>query len=92
MVWLVGELAWVSPAVEHTLWGVCDFAAKVRRAQEDGSVQADLWRVIYFAAIAAADRAGHRISDLSADELDAGYRWTLARPWLDPELRALLGS
>lgn len=66
--------------------------AKVRRAQEDGSVQADLWRVIYFAAIAAADRAGHRISDLSADELDAGYRWTLARPWLDPELRALLGS
>ena len=66
--------------------------AKVRRAQADGAVPPDLWRVIYFAAIAAAGRAGHRISDLGAADLEAGYRWTLARNWLDPELRALIES
>jgi hypothetical protein len=66
--------------------------SKVRRAQAGGSASAELWRVIYFAAIAAAARAGHRITDLSDDELDAGYGWSLARPWLDPELRSLLSS
>ena len=64
--------------------------AKARRAQAGASAPAELWRVIYFAAIAAAARAGARISDLSADELRAGYRWTSARPWLDAELRGLV--
>jgi hypothetical protein len=64
--------------------------AKVRRAQAEASVPPDLWRVIYFAAIAAAARAGHRISDLGAADLDAGYRWTLAKPWLAPDLRTLV--
>ena len=66
--------------------------AKVRRAQADGSVAADLWRAIYFAAIAAATRAGHRISDLAEDELQTGYRWALARPWLDADVRRLVES
>ena len=64
--------------------------AKIRRAQGDASVPSDLWRVIYFAAIAAAARAGHRISDLSEADLDAGYRWALAKPWLDPDIRTLI--
>ena len=64
--------------------------AKIRRAQSDASVPADLWRAIYFSAIAAAARAGHRISDLGEDDVQVGYRWVLARPWLDGDLRSLI--
>ena len=61
--------------------------AKIRRAQQQAGVPQDLWRVIYFASIAAAIRAGHRISDLTPPELSQGFRWTLDRPWLDPSTR-----
>jgi hypothetical protein len=63
--------------------------AKVRRAQPPPGMPADLWRVIYFAAIAAAIRAGHGISELSPDELASGFRWALSRSWLEPSLRPI---
>jgi hypothetical protein len=62
--------------------------ATIRRAQSDASVPADRWRAIYFSAIAAAARAG--ISDLGEDDVQVGYRWVLARPWLDGDLRSLI--
>jgi len=64
--------------------------AKVRRAQADAAVPEDLWRVIYYASIAAAVRAGDSISDLSPAELSQGFQWTLARPWLDAAVRPLV--
>ena len=64
--------------------------AKIRRAQRDAAVPQDLWRVIYFASIAAALRSGSRISDLTPGELRQGFQWTLARPWLDASIRSLL--
>ena len=66
--------------------------AKVRRAKADAAVPQDLWRVIYFASIAAALCAGHAISDLTPAELLQGLRWTLARPWLDAAVRAPVGQ
>jgi hypothetical protein len=63
--------------------------AKARRANP-GNVPADLWRVIYFAAIGRAAQAHATISELSSDDLHAGYRWTLARPWLDASVRGLI--
>ncbi len=64
--------------------------AKIRRAQRDAGMPQDLWRVIYFASIAAALRSGSRISDLTPGELRQGFQWTLARPWLDASIRSLL--
>lgn len=67
--------------------------AKLRRVQGDTTVPSDLWRVIYFASIAAAIRAEHRISDLSPAELSKGLQWTLALPWLDDAfVRQLVGD
>ena len=63
--------------------------AKVRRSQEAGVPQ-ELWRVIYFASIAAAIRSGHSISDLSPAEVVQGFNWTLARPWVDESIRGLV--
>jgi hypothetical protein len=53
-------------------------------------MMSDLWRVVYFASIAAARRDGLRISDLTAVELAQGFTWATSRPWLEPSLRILL--
>ena len=53
----------------------------------------DLWRVIYFARIAAALRSGARISDLSPGEMTHGFQWTLGRSWVeDGTVRQLVGD
>ena len=66
--------------------------AKVRRARNDAAAPQDLWRVIYFASIAAAIPRGHRISDLSPSDLRQGFQWTLARPWVDATVRRLIDN
>lgn len=64
--------------------------AKLRRTEPLSVVPSDLWRLIYFASIAAARHIGHSISDLSHDDLAAGFRWALSKPWIDPVIRELI--
>jgi hypothetical protein len=66
--------------------------AKVRRSQKEAGVPQELWRVIYFASIAAAIRSGHSISDLSPAEVVQGFNWTLARLWVDESIRGLVNT
>jgi len=65
-------------------------AAKVNRARGDSGLPADLWRVLYFASIAAARRAGHSISELPDDELLRGFEWTAARTWVDEPIKSMM--
>ena len=68
--------------------------AKLRRRETDAAVPADVWRVIYFATIAAAARneSGASISDLQPDELVRGYRWTIQQSFVDPSVISLIQS
>jgi hypothetical protein len=45
--------------------------------------------VIYFAAIASADRRGVRLSELAPDELERGYEWVRNHDWVDTPIREL---
>jgi hypothetical protein len=64
--------------------------AKVRRSAPGAGVQPDIYRVIYFAAIARACLGGQRISGLTPQELDQGLKWVHSLPWIGDELRSLL--
>lgn len=64
--------------------------AKVNRARAESGVPSDLWRVIYFATIVGARRAGISISDLSDDDLRRGCEWVAARPWVDGSIRSIM--
>lgn len=65
------------------------FAKRARR--RPGTALPDgVAAVLYFGSILAArDRAGASISDLSAAQLEDGRRWLWSQPWLDPATRAL---
>jgi hypothetical protein len=72
----------------HGLQALKDLA-KARRS-EASAVPPDIWRVVYFASIARAARAGTVITELSNHDLRTGYRWVLAKPWLDPQVRHII--
>ena len=66
--------------------------AKVRRgtASSDG-VPADVFRVLYFAAIAAAAVAtGQSISELPKRDLAQGYGWAIDRAWVHASIQDFL--
>jgi hypothetical protein len=59
------------------------------KAESTGIVE--VRRVIYFAAIAAAEvNRGVSITALSARERRAGYKWALGLPWISQNIRDLL--
>jgi hypothetical protein len=66
--------------------------AKIRRADSGSGLHADVFRVIYFAAIAKALRAAQTISDLPAQELKRGCEWAAQLPWVEPRLAEQLGQ
>ena len=81
-------LAHPNPPVE--LLKVTKDFAKACRLSSHGSMPCEVASVLYFASIAAAlVRCRRRITGLSNDALSDGFRWTLARPWLDEPTRAL---
>lgn len=81
-------LADASPSVD-LLRMVRHFAKKMG-ARGDDIYPAALAKIIYFAAIAAAEIHAHaRISRLSDTELAAGYRWASNQEWVDPTLKKL---
>jgi hypothetical protein len=47
---------------------------------------------LYFCALAAARRAGQNLSGLDERDIEAGFEWTAARPWLPDDLRSLFGA
>ena len=63
--------------------------AKANLAACRGSIT-DLWRVLYYAAIAAALCVGQRITSLKDADLRLGFAWATQRPWLDDQTLALL--
>lgn len=82
-------LAHPNPPVE--LLKVTKDFAKACRLSPRGTVPREVASVLYFASIAAAlVRCRRRITGLTNDALDQGFRWTLARPWLDAPTRELI--
>jgi hypothetical protein len=79
----------LDPAASLEELGAIRHWAKVRRAAPGSGVPADIFRVVYFAAIAKARLGGHQISGLTSAELDQGLNWARALPWIDDELRSL---
>ncbi len=81
-------LAHPNPPVE--LLKVTKDFAKACRLSPHGNLPREIASVLYFASIAAAlVRCRRRITGLTNDALDEGFRWTLTRPWLDAPTRDL---
>lgn len=82
-------LAHPNPPVE--LLKVTKDFAKACRLSPRGPMPHEIASVLYFASIAAAMvRCRRRITGLTNDALSEGFRWTLARPWLDVPTRSLI--
>lgn len=81
-------LAHPNPPVE--LLKVTKDFAKACRMSPRGPLPREIATVLYFATIAAAlVRCRRRITGLSDADLADGFRWALARPWLDTPTRSL---
>ena len=79
------------PPIE--LLGIAKNFAKACRISPRGHIPSDVATVLYFACIAAAlTRCWSRITGLSNAELADGFRWTLARPWLDDKTCVLINK
>jgi hypothetical protein len=71
------------------LRAVKNFARNLHQQMASGYPE-DVALVLYFGALAAADRGGMcRITRLAEQELLEGYAWSLERPWLPADLRGL---
>jgi hypothetical protein len=65
--------------------------AKACKSRPDGPLPREVATALYFAAIVKAMLScGTRTTALPDEALKSGVRWTLAQPWVPPELRALL--
>ena len=66
--------------------------AKSLRGNPDLGVPSRVTMVLYFAAIVIARRRhGESITSLDSKAVDDGIRWVLSLPWIDEELRDVLG-
>lgn len=73
---------------ESALTLVKDFAKHLHREGE-AAYPAKIATVLYYASIAAAARAGMKITSLSADKIREGCQWALTQTWLTPGLKQL---
>jgi hypothetical protein len=65
--------------------------AKRNRGRPESLLPDEVATVLYFLSIATALlRWQERISRLSDDELQAGFKWSLAQPWIDDSGRNIL--
>ena len=56
------------------------------------AVPRDVGKVIYFAILGAARRAGCQVSSLSDDAIDAGIDWARGLSWVDEETKKVLSA
>ncbi len=65
--------------------------AKTCRMSPNSPIPKDVAAVLYFASIAVAmTRCRRRISALGNDELEKGFKWVLAREWVDENTKELI--
>lgn len=76
---------------ESALTLVKDFAKHLHREGE-ASYPAKIATVLYYASIAAAARAGIKITSLPTDKIREGCQWALNQTWLTPELKQLFAT
>jgi hypothetical protein len=81
-------LADPAPSIE-SLERVKQFA-KSATVDVSSGLPRDVATVLYLAVIIVARRAGHLLTKLDDRELDVKIAWAARRPWLDPDLRAIL--
>ena len=59
------------------------------RADSDSAVPSQVSTALYYASIAAAFLAEHRITTLSDEELQEGFAWMQVQPWVDATTHGL---
>jgi hypothetical protein len=59
---------------------------------DDTHLPRDVSTVLYYAALAAAQRAGQPITRLDPQAFKEGLDWALDLPWLTPQLRTLFAE
>jgi hypothetical protein len=65
--------------------------AKLNVDHPESGVPYEVCKVLYYASIAAAlKQYSRRISRLTNAEMQQGFNWALAQPWLDYDVRQLL--
>ncbi len=83
-----GQLLLQSQPPIAVLTLVKDFAKRLSRHANNAYPQ-DVATALYYASIAAAVRAGARITNLHPAELRRGFQWALNLAWLPVELKPL---